>query len=451
MDTDRGHPGEGAEVLCIGSELLLGNILNSNARWLAEALAALGVPHFRQTVVGDNSQRLQEALREASRRCRVLVTTGGLGPTADDLTTQAMANCFGQPLELRENVLTAIAAHYTTRGQSMPASGRKQALLPRGAVVIPNPTGTAPGMIWEPRPGFVILTFPGVPAELHAMWRQTAVPWFRQQPYGRGVTVSRILRFWGVSESRLAAAAAAELAQTNPTVAPYAGTGEVKLRITACAETSQAAEVLIAPTQARLMKLGGSSCYGCDDDSLASVVLNLLMERRQTVATAESCTGGGVAAALTAVPGSSAVVLGGIVAYANAVKHKLLGVFTTDLERHGAVSEPVAKAMAIGARHRLGADWGVAVTGIAGPGGGSASKPVGLVVFAVASAQGAVTVTRRLNSSRGRHWIQAVSVGASLDLLRRQLLGLELENTWVGTGKPAPRTDDGVIQDATGS
>ena len=430
MAIDREHPREGAEVLCIGSELLLGTILNGNARWLAEALAALGIPHFRQTVVGDNDQRLQEALREASRRCRLLVTTGGLGPTADDITTEAMAGCFGQPLELREDVLATITARYRSMGRSMAASNRKQALLPRGATAIPNPTGTAPGMIWEPRPGFVVLTFPGVPAELHAMWRQTAVPWLRQQPYGHGVTVSRILRFWGVSESRLAEAAAPELAQTNPTVAPYAGTGEVKLRITASGESSQAAAALIAPTQARLMELGGSSCYGCDEDSLAGVVLNLLMERRQTVATAESCTGGGVAAALTAVPGSSAVVLGGVVAYANAVKHKLLAVPTTDLERHGAVSKTVAKAMADGVRRRLGADWGVAVTGIAGPGGGSASKPVGLVVFAVASGQGVVAVTKRFPASRGRHWIQAVSVGTSLDLLRRQLLDLELENAW---------------------
>ena len=431
MDPDPGLPREGAEVLCIGSELLLGNILNSNARWLAEALAALGIPHFRQTVVGDNRQRLQETLREASRRCRLLITTGGLGPTTDDLTTQTIADCFGQSLELREDVLATVTARYKARGRPIPASNRKQALLPKGATVIPNPTGTAPGMLWEPRPGFVILTFPGVPAELHAMWQQTAVPWLRQQSYGRGVMVSRILRFWGASESRLAEAAAAELAQINPTVAPYAGTGEVKLRITACAETSQGAEALIAPTQERLMELGGSSYYGCDDDSLASVALRLLMERQQTVATAESCTGGGVAAALTAVPGSSAVVLGGIVAYANAIKHKLLAVSTADLQHYGAVSEPVAEAMAAGARHRLGADWGVAVTGIAGPGGGSASKPVGLVVFAVASAQGAITVTRQFSSSRGRSWIQAVSVGSSLDLLRRQLLGLGPENAWV--------------------
>ena len=430
MAPDQDHPGEGAEVLCIGSELLLGNILNRNARWLAEALAALGIPHFRQTVVGDNSERLQEAVREASRRSRLLVTTGGLGPTTDDLTTQAMADCFGQPLELREEVLATVMARYKARGQPIPSSNRKQALLPKGATVLPNPTGTAPGMIWEPQPGFVILTFPGVPAELHAMWRQTAVPWLRQQSYGRGVVLSRMLRFWGVSESRLAEAAATELAQTNPTVAPYASPGEVKLRITACGETRQVAEALIAPTQARLMELGGSSYYGYDDNSLASVVLNLLMERRQTVATAESCTGGAVAAALTAVPGSSAVVLGGIVAYANAVKHKLLGVSTADLEHHGAVSEPVAKAMAAAARHRLGADWGVAVTGIAGPGGGSASKPVGLVVFAVAGGQGVIAVSRRLNANHGRHWIQAVSVGVSLDLLRRQLLGIGLENVW---------------------
>ena len=431
MNPDQGYSREGAEVLCVGSELLLGNILNSNARWLAEALAALGIPHFRQTVVGDNGQRLQEMLREASRRCQLLIITGGLGPTTDDLTTEAIADCFGQPLELREDVLATITARYKERGQQVPVSNHKQALLPKGATVIPNPTGTAPGMLWEPQPGFAILTFPGVPTELHAMWQETAIPWLRKQSYSRGVIRSRVLRFWGVSESRLAEAAAAELAQTNPTVAPYAGTGEVKLRITACAETSQGTEALMAPTQAGLMKLGGSTYYGCDDDSLASVVLNLLTERQQTVATAESCTGGGVAAALTAVPGSSAVVLGGIVAYANAIKHKLLAVSTADLECHGAVSETVAKSMATGVRHHLGADWGVAITGIAGPGGGSASKPVGLVVFAVASTQGIIAVTKRFDSSRGRRWIQAVSVGTSLDLLRRQLLGLSLENAWV--------------------
>ncbi len=428
MDNDRGQRREGAEVLSIGSELLLGNILNSNARWLAEALAALGIPHFRQTVVGDNSQRLQQALEEASQRCRLLITTGGLGPTGDDLTTEAIATCFGQPLELREEVLATIASHYAARGKPMAVSNRKQALLPKGATIIPNPTGTAPGMIWEPLEGFVILTFPGVPAELHAMWQQTAVPWLQQQSYSRGVMVSRTLRFWGVSESQLAEAAGAQLAQTNPTVAPYAGTGEVKLRITACAETNQAAEALLLPTQKQLMDLGGNSYYGCDEDSLALVVMKLLVERQQTVATGESCTGGGVATALTAVPGSSAVVLGGMVAYANRVKHQLLGVPASDLEHHGAVSEPVARAMALGARHRLGADWGIAVTGIAGPGGGSTSKPVGLVIFAVASNQGIATISKRFGASRGRHWIRTLSVGTALDLLRRQLLGLPLED-----------------------
>ena len=431
VQTTNTNTGQGnrcsAEVLCIGNELLLGHIVNGNGRWLAEELAALGIPHSRQAVVGDDPAELQAALQEASSRCSVLITTGGLGPTPDDLTTEAVAACFAQPLELRDDVLASIAKRYEASGRLMTASNRKQALLPRGATVIPNPTGTAPGMRWEPVPGFTVLTFPGVPAELHAMWRQTAAPWLRQQPISQGVTVSRMLRFWGVSESRLAEAAAPELSLSHPTVAPYAGTGEVKLRITACASTTAAAERLIAPVQQQLILRGGESYYGCDHDSLAEVVLRLLISRRQTVAVAESCTGGGVGAALTAVPGSSEAVLGGIIAYNNRIKQQQLEVPSAMLDEHGAVSTAVAQAMGEGARHRFGADWGLAVTGIAGPGGGSATKPVGLVNFAVAGRQGAVTATRRFGASRGREWIRALSIGTALDLLRRHLLGLGLD------------------------
>ena len=310
----------------------------------------------------------------------------------------------------------------------MSASNRKQALLPLGAAVIPNPTGTAPGMRWEPVPGFTILTFPGVPAELHAMWRQTAAPWLQQQRMSGGVTVSRLLKFWGVSESRLAEAAAPELALPHPTVAPYAGTGEVKLCITAHAATTEAAEQAIAPVQQRLIQRGGASYYGRDQEGLADVVLELLGDRGQTVAVAESCTGGGVGAALTAVPGSSRALLGGIVAYHNRIKQQQLAVPGHLLAEHGAVSAAVAEAMAAGIRQQFGADWGLAVTGVAGPGGGSADKPVGLVHFAVAGEHGTVAATRRFGAQRGRDWIRALSVGTALDLLRRHLLHLGLDN-----------------------
>jgi len=410
-----------AEVLCIGTELLLGNITNGNARWLAEQLASLGIAHHRQEVVGDNRERLIAAVRAAAGRCRVLITTGGLGPTPDDLTTEAIAAAFDTPLVEHSAIWDDIQTKLSARGRPIAASNRKQALLPAGAQVLPNPTGTAPGMIWSPRPGFTVLTFPGVPSELHAMWQATAVPWLRQSRLAEGVFASRLLRFWGVGESNLAEQMDDLLAGTNPTVAPYAGAGEVKLRLTARAADQAAAEVLLAPVEAQIRSRTGNLCYGVDDDSLASVVLAALRQRGQTLAVAESCTGGGLGGALAAVPGASDVFLGGVIAYANSVKQQLLGVPADTLAVHGAVSDPVALAMAAGARRVTGADWAIAVTGIAGPGGGSADKPVGLVHIAMAGPQGAVSEAVRLGASRGRGWIQTLTVGEALNRLRLAL------------------------------
>jgi nicotinamide-nucleotide amidase len=411
-----------AEVLCIGTELLLGNITNGNARWLAEQLASLGIAHHRQEVVGDNRERLIAAVRAAAGRCRVLITTGGLGPTPDDLTTEAIAAAFDTPLVEHAAIWDDIQTKLSARGRPIAASNRKQALLPAGAQVLPNPAGTAPGMIWSPRPGFTVLTFPGVPSELHAMWQATAVPWLRQSRLAEGVFASRLLRFWGVGESNLAEQMDDLLAGTNPTVAPYAGAGEVKLRLTARAADQAAAEALLAPVEAQIRSRTGNLCYGVDDDSLASVVLAALRQRGQTLAVAESCTGGGLGAALAAVPGASDVFLGGVIAYANSVKQQLLGVPADTLAVHGAVSDPVALAMAAGARRVTGADWAIAVTGIAGPGGGSADKPVGLVHIAMAGPQGAVSEAVRLGASRGRGWIQTLTVGEALNRLRLALL-----------------------------
>jgi nicotinamide-nucleotide amidase len=370
MTTPAPDPRQGAELLCIGTELLLGNILNSNARWLAERLAALGVPHFRQEVVGDNRERVITAVRAASQRSRVLITSGGLGPTPDDLTTEAIAAAFDTPLQERPEVWELIQARLAGRGRPLAASNRRQALLPQGAEVLPNPTGTAPGMIWSPVAGFTVLTFPGVPSELKAMWLATAEPWLRQAGVAEGVFASRLLRFWGVSESALAEQVSDLLAQDNPTLAPYAGLGEVKLRMTARAKDGDTAAALLAPLEAELRRRSGQNCYGIDGDSLASVVLEKLRQRGETLAVAESCSGGGLGAALTAVPGASDVFLGGVIAYANAVKQGLLGVDPLDLERWGAVSDPVAQAMALGAQRLTGSDWALAITGVAGPGGG---------------------------------------------------------------------------------
>ena len=410
-----------AEVLCVGSELLLGNITNGNARWIAEQLAALGVPHQRQMVVGDNRERLMAEVRQAAGRCRVLITTGGLGPTPDDLTTEAIAAAFETPLVEHPEIWAEIQARLSARGRICSPSNRRQAFLPKGAAVLPNPTGTAPGMIWSPVPGFTVLTFPGVPSEMKAMWQQTAAPWLRQSGLAAGVFASRMLRFWGVSESALAEEMADLLEQANPTVAPYAGAGEVKLRITARAEHQADAEALLLPVEREIRRRTGKSCFGVDEQSLAEVVLQQLRLRGQTVAVAESCTGGGLGAALAAVPGASDVFLGGVIAYANGVKQGLLGVPAELLQAHGAVSDPVAQAMAEGARRATGADWGLAITGVAGPGGGSDEKPVGLVHLAIAGPDGCSREEVRFGTSRGRTWIQALSAGEALNRLRLQL------------------------------
>jgi nicotinamide-nucleotide amidase len=268
-----------AELLCIGSELLLGNITNGNARWLAEQLATLGIPHHRQLVLGDNRERLIAELQAAAERCSVLITTGGLGPTPDDLTTEAIAAAFAAPLVEHPQVWAEIQARLAARGRPCAASNRRQAFLPKGAELLPNPTGTAPGMIWSPRPGFTILTFPGVPSEMRAMWQATAAPWLQAAGLAEGVFSSRMLRFWGVAESSLAEQVADLLEGSNPTVAPYAGAGEVKLRITARAASRAAAEALLAPVEAEIRSRTGAACFGADDDSLAAVVLEQLRPR----------------------------------------------------------------------------------------------------------------------------------------------------------------------------
>ncbi|QYO65161.1 competence/damage-inducible protein A [Leptolyngbya sp. 7M] len=283
-----------AEVISVGTELLLGEILNTNAQFLAQELARLGIPHYYQTVVGDNILRLQKAVAIGCERSRLLIFTGGLGPTPDDLTTEALADFFQARLIERAEILEDIAQKFARRGRQMSPSNRKQALIPEGAEVLPNPTGSAPGMIWQPRPGLTILTFPGVPSEMQVMWRETAVPFLLSQGWGEAVIYSRTLRFWGIAESTLAEKVSAQLALPNPTVAPYAGKGEVRLRISAKAKTEAEATQLIAPIAQQIQETVGLDYYGSDDDTLASVVGALLKQANQTVAVAESCTGGGL-------------------------------------------------------------------------------------------------------------------------------------------------------------
>ncbi|NET39695.1 MAG: CinA family nicotinamide mononucleotide deamidase-related protein [Cyanothece sp. SIO1E1] len=241
-----------AEVICVGTELLLGDIQNSNAQFLAQQLAQLGIPHYYQTVVGDNPSRLQQVLAIASERSQILIFTGGLGPTPDDLTTETLADFFDVPLWERADVLADIARKYAHRGRQMTANNRKQALLPAGANILPNPLGSAPGMIWQPRANLTIFTFPGVPMEMQAMWQETAAPYLQSQGISQGIIHSRTLKFWGITESALAEKVASLLESQNPTVAPYASKGGVKLRISARSASKQQAQQLIEPVEQRL-------------------------------------------------------------------------------------------------------------------------------------------------------------------------------------------------------
>ena len=410
------------EILCIGTEILLGNIINSNAKWLSEELAFLGLNHFRQTVIGDNKNRLENVILESAKRSRVLITTGGLGPTPDDLTTEAITNAFKGSLKFRKEIWLDIQEKFKTRNPSIPNSNKKQAFLPEGAQILPNKTGTAPGMIWTPIAGFTIITFPGVPSEMKQMWLNTAVPWLKQNLGFNNTFTSKILRFSGISESKLAEKVNDLLAYQNPTVAPYASLGEVKLRITAKSNNLESAEKLLLPVVSEIRKRTGTLCFGSDSDSIASIVLDLLRKRGETLAVAESCTGGGVGSELTAIPGSSDVFLGGVIAYQNSIKQKLLDVPKELLDKYGAVSEEVANAMAEGVLKKFNSDWSIAVTGIAGPDGGSLSKPVGLVQFCIKNKKGMVCGPKNFNSKRGRANIQKLSVLNALDQLRIFLL-----------------------------
>ena len=412
-----------AEIICVGTELLLGEILNSNAQFLAHELAHLGIPHYYQTVVGDNPERLKQVLAMACDRSNILIFTGGLGPTPDDLTTEAIADFFGVPLIERQDILEDIAQKFAQRGREMTPNNRKQALIPKGADVLQNPGGTAPGIIWQPRPNLTILTFPGVPSEMEQMWRETAVPFLKSQGWGQSIIYSHTLRFWGIGESALAEKVASFFNLTNPTVAPYASQGEVRLRISARTASEAEAHQLIEPVARQLRKIGGLDYFGADDDTLASVVGRLLTKASETLSVAESCTGGGLGSMVTSVAGSSNYFLGGVISYDNAVKSSLLGVQPSDLEQWGAVSKPVAMQMALGVRERLSTSWGLSITGIAGPDGGTDTKPVGLVYIGLAKPDGHVECFKyQLGAYRDRASIRHASACHALDQLRRRLL-----------------------------
>ncbi|MDY6807113.1 MAG: competence/damage-inducible protein A [Cyanobacteriota bacterium] len=413
-----------AEIICVGTEILLGDILNSNAQYLAQQLANLGIPHYYQSVVGDNPERIKQVMAIATQRSQLLIFTGGLGPTPDDLTVETIADFYNVPLTERPEIIEDITTKFAQRGRVMTESNRKQALIPEGADVLYNPIGSAPGIIFK-RDKVTILTFPGVPAEMKRMWEEITVPYLRTNGWCGQTIYSRSLKFWGTTESALAEKVAPLLELENPTVASYANHGEVRLRISARAESRAAAMEAIVPVEEKIREIASADCYGIDEETLPSAVGKLLLEAGQTLTVAESCTGGGIGTVLTEIPGSSKYFLGGIIAYDNRVKAELLNVSKEDLDRFGAVSDPVAQQMAAGVAKSLGSDWGLSVTGIAGPGGGTEIKPVGLVYIGLAGPGGLVeSFEYRFGSTRSRGWIRRASASTALDRLRRKLLAI---------------------------
>ncbi len=412
-----------AELICVGTELLLGEVLNTNAQFLGQELARLGIPHYYQTVVGDNLGRLHQAIATACQRASLIIFTGGLGPTPDDLTTDAIATFFQAPLIEHPEIITDIQQKFANSPHALSTNNFKQALLPAGADILPNDTGSAPGLIWEPRPGLTLLTLPGVPSEMQQMWRTTAVPYIHSRGWGETQIYSRILRFCGIPESNLAEKIAPILELTNPTVAPYAINGEARLRISTRATSEAEAAAIIAPIEKQIRLQCGVDCYGADEDTLASVVGQLLQQRQETVAVAESCTGGGIGQQLTSIPGSSSYFIGSLVAYANSIKVNLLGVSSETLDQEGSVSAAVAEQMAEGVKTQFGSTWGLSTTGIAGPGGGTPTKPVGLLYICLAGPQGVTqSWSYHISPMPGRDWIRRISTGRALDQLRRQIL-----------------------------
>ncbi|MBM7867186.1 competence/damage-inducible protein A [Heliobacterium gestii] len=374
-----------AEIVSTGTELLLGQSLNTNAQYLAERLAGLGVYCFYQTTVGDNPVRIRSVIEKALERADLVITTGGLGPTMDDLTKEVVAEIFGLPMETDPEVLGRIEAFFQRRGRLMPENNTKQALIPAGARIIPNHLGTAPGIIVEGE-GKTVILLPGPPFEMKPMFEETVAPYLAERTkVSPGVLHSKTLKVVGPGESVVEDRLRDLLQASNPTIALLAKTAEVHVRLTARAPSVQEAEAMIAGEEAEIRRRLHPFVYGADEETLASVAGRLLSEQKRTLAAAESCTGGYISHLLTNVAGSSAYFLLGITSYSNEAKAQVLGVDEAILQRHGAVSPETALAMACGARRLSGADVALAVTGIAGPGGGSEEKPVGLVYMALAA------------------------------------------------------------------
>ena len=406
-----------AELIAVGTEILLGDIVNTDAQVISQGLSELGINVFYQTVVGDNPARLRHVVETARDRADIIITTGGLGPTLDDLTKETLATVFGKKMALHQPSLDRIKGFFQTIGREMTPNNEKQAWLPEGCTVFVNEWGTAPGCAFEAY-GKHVLMLPGPPRECNPMWKECAMPYLYK--LAGGCIVSRNIRVFGLGESNMEAILHDMMAESkNPTIAPYAKTSECFARVTAKADTPEACEKLLDPVVEKICGLLGEDVYGVDVDSLEQVVGDGLRQRGMTLAVAESCTGGLLSKRITDVPGCSDYYLGGVCSYANEVKMNLLGVKKETLDTLGAVSPEVAEQMAEGVAKALGADVGVGITGVAGPGGGTEEKPVGLVYISVWHK--GQHFTRKMKAANGRDRIRMQAASTALDLIRRNI------------------------------
>ncbi len=407
-----------AEILSVGTELLLGQILNTDAQYLSQQLSGMGIDVYHQATVGDNPTRLKKAFEAALIRSDIIIATGGLGPTMDDLTKETICEYLGLKLSIHEESLRHLESYFASLGREMTPNNVKQVMFPKNAIILKNAKGTAPGLIieWKDK---IIIILPGPPYELIPMFENEVRPYLEKKT--DVFLFSRVLRFFGIGESKLEETIQDLItAQSNPTIALYAGFGEVTLRLTAKCSRSEDPMKYILPVEQEIRKRAKHHIYGVNDDSLESVVASLLLSNNLRISTAESCTGGLIASKLINVSGISRSFIEGFITYSNESKIKRLKVNPLTLQRYGAVSQETAREMAIGCLRETGADISVSVTGIAGPDGGTADKPVGLVYIGIAQKDNVEVYSFRFGGDRER--IRMMSCLNGLNLLRLTLL-----------------------------
>ncbi len=413
-----------AEIITIGDELLLGETTDTNAGYIARKLSGIGLSVQFKSTVGDSLERIEETIRHSLKRAQVVITTGGLGPTDDDLTKKVLVKFFKRQLVLNEQLLEEIRERYHRRGIEMPAINEEQALLPNNSTIFKNDIGSAAG-IGIIENDYYFISLPGVPTEMRHVLDNEVIPFLAKQNFGQDIKITT-LRLNGIVESSLAEAISADL-ELEPGVklAYLPSESGVDLRIVATADSKDKAESKAQKLVKQIEKKVGKFVYGYDSDSLQSVTGQLLSDNDKLLAVAESCTGGKLGEIITSVPGSSGYFAGGIIAYSNEVKISELGVNKTTLNKYGAVSAETAIEMALGARKRFSADFALSITGVAGPGGGSDDKPVGLTFIGIATAQ--KSYAKEFNFGRDRETNRARASYAALELLRKDILDLEIE------------------------